>query len=714
MVRISGLAGLLVGSVLAATLAAAADPPAPEPADASGLCARAKAAIARATESTGGAPAAKSSDDPRALETDVLHYRLELDVDPPRRFLEGANTMTVACAVDDVTAFRFWLHPALNVTALTVDGEAAAWRRLDERVLEAELGRDCDLGERFELRVAYRGFPVTAGLSSIVFASQGGWPVVATLSEPWFASTWWPVKEDSRDKATGELSITVPEELSVVANGVLRDVEPVAGGRRRFHWATDYPTSPYLFAFAATRFSSYSSSFLHEGGEMPVELHLYPASDTEDNRERWESVLAMLDIFGDLFGPYPFLAEKYAIYEFPWHGGMEHQTATGQGGGNAFAESLSAHELAHQWWGDLVTCATWSDIWLNEGFATYAEALWSERGAGAHGASALRSAMAARRPSNLEGTVYIASPTDVQRIFSHDLSYRKGAWVLHMLRGVLGSEAFFDLLAAYRERFAYGSATTADFQGVAEEVAGRDLGWFFAEWVYGGGAPAYRSGWREHEIAGRRYLEISLEQTQPDPAFTMPLELEILAGGRPLRTTLWNHGRLQHFLLPVPAPVDAVAVDPDDRILTRSVLDAAFVDGPPKVVAAAPAPGSLLRAGDPLSLAIAFHEDVVIGVADVRLLRADGVAVALDVSYDPASFTATVTSLHPLSGGRHELLLGDTVVDASGGLALDGEMVDAAGQTLLPSGDGLPGGAAVIGFEVLGSRRPSQRLRPAP
>ncbi len=706
------IAQLICGALAAGAAAGAAQaPPDREPPD---TCARAKVELAREHDAAAGERRASSSDDPLARETDVLHYRLELEVMPASRMLDGANTMTVACVVDGTSAFRFWLHPALTVTDLTVNGRAAAWRRLDELALEVELGSVCDAGDRFELRVAYRGSPVTAGLSSIVFESQGGWPVVATLSEPWFASTWWPVKEDSRDKATGELLITVPAELTVVANGALVDVQALANGRRRFHWSTAYPTSPYLFAFAATRYSSVTASFVHDGGAMPVELHLYPASDTEDNRERWEAVVGMLEAFGELFGPYPFLAEKYAIYQFPWRGGMEHQTASGQGGDHAFSEYLTAHELAHQWWGDLVTCATWSDIWLNEGFATYAEALWSERGAGASGASALRNAMAARRPGNLEGTVYIASPTSVQRIFSADLSYRKGAWVLHMLRGVLGTETFFDLLAAYRDRFAYGSATTADLESVAEEVAGRDLGWFFAEWVYGGGAPAYRSGWREHEIGGQRYLEISLEQTQADPVFTMPLELEVLAGGRPLRTTLWNHGRLQHFLLPVPAPVAAVDVDPDDWILTRSVRDAAFVGGPPKVVAVALAPGSPLRAGETLVLEIGFHEDVVIDAADVRLLRADGLEVALDVSYDSVTFTSTVRSLHPLSGGRYELVLGDTVVDADGGLPLDGEMVDAAGRPLLPSGDGLPGGAAVIGLEVLGSRRPSQRLHPQP
>ncbi len=714
MRRTKGLAGLLSGAALAAVVSTTAISAGPEPAGSPDTCARAKVQLARARDAALDGWQAKSSDDPLALETDVLHYRLELEVSPASRMLDGANTMTVACVADGVSAFRFWLHPALAVSALSVDGRAAAWRRLDERALEVELGSSCNAGDRFELRVAYRGSPVTAGLSSIVFESQGGWPVVATLSEPWFAYTWWPVKEDSRDKATGELVITVPAELTVVANGVLVDVQAVAGGRRRFHWSTAYPTSPYLFAFAATRYSSVAASFVHDGGAMPVELHLYPGSDTEDNRERWEAVVAMLGTFGDLFGPYPFLAEKYAIYQFPWRGGMEHQTASGQGGDHAFSEYLTAHELAHQWWGDLVTCATWSDIWLNEGFATYAEALWSERGAGANGASALRNAMAARRPGNLEGTVYIASPTSVQRIFSADLSYRKGAWVLHMLRRVVGDESFFAALEGYRERFAYRSATTADFQSVAEEVAGRGLGWFFAEWVYGGGAPTYRYGWREHELAGQRFLEISLEQTQADPVFTMPLELEILAGGGAQRPRLWNDARLQHYLLPVSAPVDAVEVDPDAWVLTRSKDDAAFVDGPPRVVAVAPAPGSTLRAGDPLSATVSFHEDVVIGPGCVVLRRGDGAEYDLEVAYDPATFTATMVSQRPLSGGRYELILSDAILDASGAIALDGELDADAGSALLPSGDGVTGGETVIQYTVVGARPSGARRAPAP
>jgi len=454
-------------------------------------CSHAKTAIARAAAEV-KALRLKSTDDPLAEQTDVLHYRLDFEVVPMTRFLAGSNTMTVRCRVDGVTAFRFWLHLAMSITSVRIDGSSAQWSRLDSATLEVELGQSCDEDEVFSLEVVYEGFPVNTGLGSIVFETQGDWPVVSTLSEPWFSYTWWPVKEDSRDKATGEMLVTVPDELTVVSNGVLIDVDVLSGARRRFHWSTDYPMSPYLFAFSATHYTTFDDTFFFDQGSMPVKFFIYPDSDTAANRNGWLESVDMLATFGDLYGLYPFIDEKYAIYQFPRGGGMEHQTATGQGGQSAFSESLTAHELGHQWWGDMVTCATWSDIWLNEGFATYSEALWFENRSGTPDPAALHQAMFFRRPDEFEGAVYVYDTTDVRRIFSGNYSYRKGSWVVHMLRGVVGDESFFAILDAYRKRFEYLAATTEDLRAVAEEVSGRDLSWFFNRWVYLGGAPASR------------------------------------------------------------------------------------------------------------------------------------------------------------------------------------------------------------------------------
>jgi aminopeptidase N len=672
-------------------------------------CSRVKAARAHLSKKT-EALRLKSSNDPLTGQTDVLHYRLDFEVDPEARYLAGSNTMTVNTLVHGVTAFRFWLHGALSITAVEVDGGAAEWRRLDSEVIEVSLGQAVAGGESFELRVDYEGSPVAGGWMSIVFESHRGTPVVSTLSEPWYSYTWWPVKEDSRDKATGELLITVPDELTVVSNGVLSDVDNLSGGRRRFHWSTDYPMSPYLFAFSATRYNTFADNYVHPGGSMPVEFFLYPSSDTAGNRAAWRLSVDMLSTFGDLYGLYPFIDEKYAIYEFPFGGGMEHQTATGQG---AFWESLTAHELAHQWWGDMVTCATWSDIWLNEGFATYSEALWFEHQSGTSDLSALRMAMVERRPRFFDGSVYVHDPSNVSRIFSSDYSYRKGAWVLHMLRGVVGDETFFGVLEAYRDRFEYRTATTENFREVAEDVSGGDLGWFFDQWVYSGGAPAYRYAWRDQVLDGKQYLEVHLEQAQDESVFRMPLTIETLELGVSHRYTVWNDDRSEHFLIPVSAPVDGVGLDPDGWVLTRSRSVGAFTEGPPKVVAVDPRPGSTVRAGKPLGIAVTFHQDVIVDGSHFSLRGSDGSEVELDVTYDAAARTASLVSREPLGIGRFELTIDDAVVGAAAGLALDGEMSATSGLAQLPSGDGVAGGDAVLEFATVVTRRPTARAKPA-
>ena len=672
-------------------------------------CSRIKAARAGLTEESERLRL-KSSSDPLAEQTDVLHYRLEFEIDPVAEYLDGGNTMTVEAVIEGVTDFRFWLHSAMSIADVRVDGRAATWRRLDTEVIEVELGRSFARNETFELEVLYRGSPVAGGWMSIVFGEERGAPVVSTLSEPWFSYTWWPVKEDSRDKATGELLITVPKELTVVSNGVLAGVDEVGVDKHRFHWSTDYPMSPYLFAFSATDYNTFSDSYVHPNGAMPVEFFVYPGSDTPQNRALWRLSLGMLAIFGELYGLYPFIDEKYAIYEFPWGGGMEHQTATGQGG---FWEDLTAHELAHQWWGDMVTCATWSDIWLNEGFATYSEALWSEFKSGFSDPDALRAAMSLRRPRRLDGTVYVHEPSDVSRIFSSDYSYRKGAWVLHMLRRVVGDEVFFATLEAYREGYEYRTATTDDFREVAEEVWGGDLRWFFDQWVYGGGAPAYRYGWREHEIDGQRYLELSVAQTQDESAFEMPLTLETIELGERRRYAVWNDARDQHYLIAVSAPVDGVDFDPDVSILARSETFVAFTEGPPRIIEAGIVLDRRAHPGAPRSIEVTFHEDVIVDGSQFMLRRADGSAVDLELSYDSDTFTAILASTEELGFGRFELTVDDSIVDAAAGLALDGEIRSTNGRAKLPSGDGVAGGDAVFEFEISASRRPTRRTAPS-
>jgi aminopeptidase N len=669
-------------------------------------CSRAKAARVLAKR---GAAAAKNIEDPNSYKTDVQHYRLDFEVDPDAHTFSGSTTMTVASRVESLSTFRFWLNTSMAIESVEVDGEDVEWRRRGRTTVDVELNRSYGVDEVFDIEVSYSGSPVLEWF----FATQDGSPIIATLSQPWHAADWWAVKDDNSDKATGELLVTVPSELTVVSNGLLVATDNVGGGRRRFHWRTEYPTSPYLFSFAATVYNTFSSNFHHDEGSTPVDFFIYPGSDTTANRNGWRRTVDMLSTFEDLFGPYPFREEKYAIYQFQFGGGMEHQTATGQGGDYAFSQYLTSHELAHQWWGDMLTCDTWHDVWLNEGFATYSTALWLEFASGTSDADARRAYMEHWRPDEFEGSVYVHDISDENRIFSSNYSYGKAAWVVHMLRGVVGDDIFLEILAAYRARYEYATATTEDFRAVAEEVWGGDLEWFFDQWVYGGGAPAYRYGWQEHEVDGRRFLELFLEQGQSEGAFQMPVEVVTLERGERRSYTVWNDARAENLLIPVTAEVGDVELDPHDWILARFMARRPFSDGPPKVVAIDPAPGTSLPVGRPFSVTVTFHRDVAAADSDFVLRRSDGLEFDLDLAYDAATFTATLATQEPLTFGRFQLIVGDGIVDAEDGLALDGEL-DVVHGGPLPSGDGVAGGDAVIEYRALGLRRATGRFSPAP
>ena len=341
--------------------------------DEPGLC---KAALARLgpVAPAVGWPEAPGGRDPS--DTDVLHYELDIELIPSPTWLGGTNTISVRSLINGLATFEVRLRDVFTIGFMQIGATPVTWQRLSETTVQVTLDRAYNVGEEFDLIIDYDGSPVSLGFGSIEFTSHGGYPLIFTLSEPYYAHTWWPTKEENTDKATGALKITVPEELTVASNGLLVAVNNVGGGRDQYHWLTGYQTATYLFSFSAGRYNEFGDTYAYAGGSMPCDFFIFPDSDTQANRDKWLMSIDMLETFEPIFGLYPFIDEKYGIYQFGFGGGMEHQTMTGQGG---FGEGLTAHELAHQWWGDMITCATWQDIWLNEGFATYSEALWQQR-----------------------------------------------------------------------------------------------------------------------------------------------------------------------------------------------------------------------------------------------------------------------------------------------------------------------------------------------
>lgn len=527
-------------------------------------------------------------------ETDVLHYALDIELSSLNTVtnsctITGSNTMTVQSKSPALSVFTIRLRSQFNVTSTTVNGTPVTVTTNSTTTRTVTLDRTYGMDEVFTLVISYTGATQSVGLGSIEVRSHNGTPVVATLSEPYYAYSWWPVKDgdvgvpgDNSDKATVDITVTAPNNFTTAANGILQSVQSLSGSRRRTHWASTTPMSTYLVAFGATNYTTWSTTYNYPGGSMQVEYFIYPENDNPTNRAGWERSMDMMAVFRPFYGEYPFVTEKYGLYNFPFSGGMEHQTMTGQ---SSFGESLTAHELAHQWWGNNVTCKTWSDIWLNEGFATYSEALWYENKSGTPDPNAYLSAMQARKPFNYGDSVYVpASGTaSVTRIFSSDFSYRKGAWVLHQLRHVVGDAMFFQILGNYRTAFEGKAATTEDFEGVASATHGQDLSWFFDQCVYAIGAPAYRFGWDTIEIEGQRYLHTRIEQTQ-QPAypqvFTFPVDIVVSAfGGTEETVTVWNNARTQRFASLISLAPQFVNFDPREWILRTALTSRVLVIG---------------------------------------------------------------------------------------------------------------------------------------
>ncbi|MDP1661919.1 MAG: M1 family metallopeptidase [Phycisphaerales bacterium] len=662
--------------------------------------------------------------------TDVLNYNLTLEIAPSTTTVIGTNLITVRSLAAGLSSMDIELHQGFAVTALTVDGVAASFTRpiaASPQVMRVAMPTAKANGQQFVIAVSYNGVPVSGGFGSIVFSTQNGNPIVCTLSETRFAHTWWPVKENNNDKATGDLKFIVPDTLTVASNGLLVSETPVAGAKKQFRWVTNYQTSPYLFCFSATVYTRFTDTWSYTPSapydttpiNMLMQFFIYPASDTTTFRTNLLRTKDMLTAFSDKFGPYGFCNEKYGIYQFVFGGGMEHQTFSGQGGSNPSEQFLTAHELGHQWWGDDVTCANWQDIWLNEGFATYSEGIWRENrpaSIGVNGLVGLQGLMAARRPSTVNGSVYCYDISSESRIFSSAFSYNKGAWALHMLRHSMGDTAFFDALRAYRAANLYSTATTAQFQAVCESFHGSSLDWYFQPWVYGIGAPTYQWATRPVIVNGQSFLEVFIEQVQQGswPTFTMPLDVRAEFGGVTATLVARNDARREHLLLPCPpGAVTNGALDPDIWVLavasststsaTGSKTEVAFPEGPAKITQTIPAPLSHSAFGLHNGAQAWFHKPMSVpslsapGAVTLTGARQGPVAAGVSVSNGGQRVVVTATG-GVLAPDSYTFTVSASATDTAAGLQLDGEIVAGA----LPSGDGVAGGAAVITFVVDG------------
>lgn len=494
---------------------------------------------------------------------DVTYYNLNLNIDPNAFLLTGSVVMKGKSLVPGFQ--EVVLDLAGNMSVAGVSGDADTFSRQGDKLI-LMLKTPVATGESFQVQVDYNGNPQTGGFGGFVFDSQNGQPLIWTLSEPYYARGWWPCKDVPADKADSvDIVVTVPSTLLAASNGRLISEQDNNNGTKTFHWQERYPIPTYLVSLAITNYTKFSEWFKYSPNDsMEITNYVYPSS-LASAKSGLAELPDMLDFFHKTFGPYPFLKEKYGVAQFGWSGGMEHQTLSSQGN---FGQVLNVHELAHQWWGDMITNANWSEIWLNEGFASYSEALYFEEIVGEDYYHKYMSWM----DWNYSGSIYRTDTTSVSSLFN-GIVYDKGAWVLHMLRHVVGDSNFFDILQAYAAdpRFKYGNATTAGFKDVCETVSGRALDWFFEPWILGNGRPLYLFAWQAQSVENGTRLDLSIEQTQvaSDRLYPMPIDLQIEAANQDTTITIFNNAASQIFSFVLPFEPTNVTLDKENWILKQ-------------------------------------------------------------------------------------------------------------------------------------------------
>ena len=507
---------------------------------------------------------------------DVKYHRLELNIDPAQPDISGDVT-TYYEAKDDMSQITFELMNNMTVSQVEHHGNTLAFTQNSNDEVVITLPEVLNTGALDSLTISYSGTPLTSGFGYFEQTTHNGVPIVWTLSEPYGAKNWWPCKQDLIDKIdsidvylnTPRFYVPLNDEYVAVSNG-LEQSQTIVGSNKITHFKHRYPIPAYLVAVAVTNYEVYSHTVPNNGNPFEIVNYVYP-EDLSYAQSATPVTVSIMELYSNLFEEYPFANEKYGHAQCGFGGGMEHTTVSFIGG---FSRTLIAHELAHQWFGDKVTCGSWKDIWLNEGFATYLEGMVTENFDGEDLFRNWKQSKVNNITSLPYGSVYLsdADTLSVSRIFSSRLSYNKGAMVLHMLRKKVGETAFFQGMQNYLDapELAYNFAKVEDYKSAMETASGQDLTEFFNDWLYNEGYPSYEVHW--NQIGSQ--VNIQLLQTQSDPSvsfFEAPVPIRIVGTlGEVEDVLLDNISNGQYFSEAVGFIVDHLEFDPNVDLISKN------------------------------------------------------------------------------------------------------------------------------------------------
>ncbi len=457
-------------------------------------------------------------------------------------------------SVDSATALRHGVPQVLGIARDGYDARLtpkAAW----------------PANESLDVTVCYHGSPADSVVS---FAGRGDSARVGSYGLPYSAREWWPTHDSPDAKVdSADIFISAPAALTAVSNGREGSRSEGNDGYAVTHWSVRYPIYPDAISLALARYSHFTLPARSSSGvSLRMTFYAFPEDETKA-RADFSILPQVFAHYTKLLGEYPFMREKYGVAEFPIQSFREHQTIPSYGPqyitGDHRNDWILAHELAHQWFGDALTVRNWSNVWLNEGFATYMALLWIES---TRGKAVYDSVVGARMKLNFPGAVYVSDSMAVDRMFGAT-TFFKGAIVLHMLRHVMGDSLFFGALRTYVAENLYKHVTTATFRSVCERVYHRPLGWFFDEWVYGSGAPNYTMDWSQGRASRGFEVSLAIQQTQDSATFTMPVDVVLHTAGGDVRRVVMDSVRAFSATLSSADTVFSITLDPGNWVLKR-------------------------------------------------------------------------------------------------------------------------------------------------
>lgn len=510
---------------------------------------------------------------PNTLNYDLKYQRMEVFLDPEVFQISG-SVISHFLTNQNMSSIYFDFTNVLPVSKVTYHGTDLNFQQLTTKELKVDFPASLPSNTLDSLTIHYSGAPDNSGRTSFYIGTHDGSPVLSTLSEPYGAQNWFPTKQSMNDKIDRfDIKITTPNQYSVASNGKLMSETLLPDNKKLTFWRTNYPMAAYLVAFSIANFNKINDVI--GNSSFPFVNYLYPSTNANSGvMDNIEWTKTAMTLFENHFGTYPFAAEKYGHMEFAVNGAaMEHQTMSSM---NSFAKSTIAHELAHQWFGDKITCGAWNDIWLNEGFATFGEHLVNEKNLMTH--SEFMNYLANQMnviTSQPNGSVYVddSDLANIAVLFSGRLTYVKGGYVLRMMKWILGDEAFYQLLKDYAANpaFAYSYAKTEDFKNQILVSTGRDFTGFFNDWIYGEGYPTYTIKWNQSANLDMNFL---VSQTQSDPSvsfFEMPLPVKVTgSNGETAFLVLENTSNTQLFSKPLNFQVVNVEFNYEKQIIEKN------------------------------------------------------------------------------------------------------------------------------------------------